>query len=90
MLHPLDGNDVLVLDRRQQPGGAVATACLAEVRVPGLMTSPAWAMVANRCRDNISCSRLCGGVVEARLDTSHRLAVPGLATQFREVACGGG
>src|SRR6185437_12269155 len=74
----LDGSDLLVLDRRQQPGGAMATAGVVEVVAPG--------------RHNLSClglggepmpgqhlvfeggeERLRGGVVEARPDASHRL-----------------
>src|SRR6185312_7314831 len=31
----LDGSDLLVLDRRQQPGGAMATAGVVEVVAPG-------------------------------------------------------
>src|SRR6478672_9866822 len=91
----LDGSDLLVLDRRQQPGGAMATAGVVEVVAPG--------------RHNLSClglggepmpgqhlvfeggeERLRGGVVEARPDASHRLPDPELAAQFREIACGVG
>src|SRR4029079_9967569 len=34
----LDGSDLLVLDRRQQPGGAMATAGVVEVVAPGRHT----------------------------------------------------
>jgi putative transposase len=80
----LVSSDLLVLDRRQQPGGAVATAGVVEVVAPG--------------RDDRSClglggesaprkhlvfeggkERLRGGVVEARPDASHRLPDPELA-----------